>query len=319
MAVFTDIRRLHMRKILAGRFDAVVAAHAVADDANMVERGRTPGVGGVAVVTGVAAVDMRRVFARRCDAIVTRAAGADDLCMVNGEHGREHVCVVAILANVACLDVRRILARGFDAVMAIDAVAYDIKVVEIRRYPAGCGVTVVAGIATRNMVRRLSGRREAVMTGSTSTGHLGMVDGVHRRKRIAIVAVLADVGCRYVRRVFTGRIGAIVAARTIACDIDVVEVGRYPAGGRMTIVTVVAAVQVSWIFPRGGDAVMTRAAGANDLGVIYGEHGRENIGRMAVFTNIASLDMCQVFAGSLGAVMAADTIAANIYMVEVCG
>lgn len=188
---------------------------------------------------------------------MTRAAGADDLGMVNGKNGRKHVGVMAILADVARLDVRRILAGCLDTVVAIDAVAGNVDVVEICWYPAGRCVAVVAGVATRNVVWSLSGRRESVVTGATASGYLGVVDNVHRRKRIRVVAIFAHVGRCHVGRVFSGCIRTVVAARTISRDIDVVEVGRYPASRRMTIVASVAAVQVSGILASRGDAVMT--------------------------------------------------------------
>ena len=317
VAILADIARLYMCLGLAGCFDAVVAAEAVADDANMVERGRTPGVGGVAVVTGIAAVDVRRVFARCRDAVVAGTAAANHLRVVDRKHRREHVGVVAVFANFAGLYMRRVLAGGLGTVVAADTVTGNVDVIEVCRQPAGCGVTVVAGVATGNVGGVLAGRRDAIVTGSAGTGHLGVVDGVHRRKSIGIVAVLADVGRCYVRCVLAGRIDAVVTARTIARDIDVVEVGRYPACRRMTVVTIVTAVQVSWIFPGGRSAVMTRAAGANDLRVIYGKYGRENIGRMAVLTNIAGLNVGRVLSGGFGAVMAADAVAADVHMIEI--
>jgi len=317
VAVLTDIARLYMCLGLACCFDTVVAAEAVADDANMVECGRTPGVRGVAVVTGIAAVDVRRVFARCCDAVVAGTAGANDLRVVDRKRRREHVGGVAVFADVAGLYMCRVLAGCLGAVVAADTVTGNVDVIEICRQPAGCGVTVVAGVATGNVGGVLAGRRDAIVTGSAGTGHLGVVDGVHRRKSIGIVAVLADVGRCYVRCVLAGRIDAVVTARTIARDIDVVEVGRYPACRRMTVVTIVTAVQVSWIFPGGRSAVMTRAAGANDLRVIYGKYGRENIGRMAVLTNIAGLNVGRVLSGGFGAVMAADAVAADVHMIEI--
>ena len=218
---------------------------------------------------------------------MTRAAGADDLRMVNGKDGRKQVGVVAVFANVARLDVRRILAGCLDTVVAIDAVAGNVHVVEIRRYPTSRCVAVVTSVATRNVARRLSSRRETVVTGATGSGYLGMVDDVHRRKRIGIVTIFAHVGCRYVGWVFSGCICTVVTAAAIADDVDVIEVCRCPARGGMAVITIVAAVQVSWVLARGCDAVVTRAAGANDLRVIDRKHGRENVGRMAVLAYIA--------------------------------
>ncbi len=43
------------------------------------------------------------------------------------------------------------------------------------------------------------------------------------------MAVFTNIGRLYVRRVFAGCIGAVVAARTIASDVDVIEIGWNPA------------------------------------------------------------------------------------------
>lgn len=319
VAVLADICRLQVRYGLTSSFHSVVTAHAVADDADMVEVGRPPGIGRVAVITGIAAVDMGRVLARGRDAVVARTACSKDLSVIDHENRREDVGVMAVLAYVRGLNVRLVLARGLDTVVAIDAVAGDAHMIEIRWYPTGRCVAVVTGIATCNVIWRLPGCREAVMTGATGSGYLGMVDDVHRRKRIRVVAVFTYVGCCYVSWVFSGCIRAVVAARTTSRDIDVVEVGGYPARGRMTIVAGVAAVQVSRVLASRGDTVMTRAAGANDLGVIDSKHGRENVSRVAVLAYVAGLDVCKVFSGSFGAVMAADAIAADIHVVKIGG
>jgi len=212
MTILADVCSLYVRYGLASGFYTVVTAEAVADDADMVEVGRPPGVCSMAVITGIAAVDVGRVFAHGCDTVVARAAGADDLRMVNGKNGREHVGVVAVLAYVCGLNVCLVLAGCLDTVVAIDAVAGNVHVVEIRRYPTSRCVAVVASVATRNVVRRLSGRREAIVAGATGSRYLGMVDDVHRRKRVRVVAVFAHVGRRYVGWVFSGCIGAVVAA-----------------------------------------------------------------------------------------------------------
>lgn len=180
-------------------------------------------------------------------------------------------------------------------------------------------MTVVAGVAAGDMVRVFSCRREVIMTGSTGSGYLGMVDGVHRRKCIRVVAVFAHVGSRYVGWVFSGRIRTVMAAPTVTDDIDVIEISRYPAGGGMTIVTVVAAVDVRRVLACCCSTVVTGAARANDLGVIDGKHGSKDIGRMAILTDIGCLDVRRVFAGGFGAVMAIETAARVIHVIEVRG
>lgn len=64
MTVLADVCSLYVCQGLTRGFHTVVTAEAVADDADMVEVGRPPGIGRVAVITGIAAVDMGRMFAR---------------------------------------------------------------------------------------------------------------------------------------------------------------------------------------------------------------------------------------------------------------
>ena len=96
-----------------------------------------------------------------------------------------------------------------------------------------------------------------------------------------------------------------------------IEVRRSPADRCVTIVAGIIGIQVSRVFTDGCNAVMTRAAGANDLGVIDRKHGREHVGSVAVLANIAGLDVRLVFAGRFCTVVAADAIAADICVVEI--
>lgn len=119
------------------------------------------------------------------------------------------------------------------------------------------------------------------------------------------------------RRVFACGVGAVVAARTVITDIHVIEIRWYPAGRRVTVVAVIASIQVSRVLAGCGDAVMTGAAGAEYLGMVNGKHGRENIGRVAVFADIAGLYMRLVLAGGLRAVMAVETATSNVHVIEI--
>jgi len=178
-------------------------------------------------------------------------------------------------------------------------------------------VAIVAGIAARDVVRCFSGRRETVMARSAGSGDLRMVDRVHRREDVGIVTIFADVACRYVRRVLAGGIGAVMAAAAIATYVDMIEIRRRPAGRRMAVVAVVAAIDVCRRLAGCRYTVVTGTASADYLGVINGEYGRKYIGRVAIFADIAGLNMCDVLADCLGSVMAADAVAADIHMIEV--
>ncbi len=176
---------------------------------------------------------------------------------------------------------------------------------------------VIAGIAAGNVVRRLASGRKPVVAGAAATAHLRMVNRVYWRESVCVVAILADIGCRYVCRRFACRVGAIVAAAAIAGDINVAEVGRNPSGRCVAIVAGVRGIEVCRMFAGGCNAVVARATGADDLGVVDGEDRREDVGRMAVLADVGGLNVGGVLARRLGAVMAAGAVATNIDVIEV--
>jgi len=79
----------------------------------------------------------------------------------------------------------------------------------------------------------------------------------------------------------------------------------------------IAARDVSRVFADGSGTVMARATSTDYLGVIDREYGCPNCRAMAIFADIACLYMSLVLASRLRAVMAADAIANNIYMIEI--
>ena len=56
-----------------------------------------------------------------------------------------------------------------------------------------------------------------------------MIHPVCRLKTYRVMAVFTNVGGLYVRRIFAGRIRAVVTTNTIARDVDVIEIGWCPA------------------------------------------------------------------------------------------
>ena len=70
VAVFTDIRRQGVCRILARCVSTVVAIYAIAGDRRVVEERRQPASRSVAVVAGIAAGNVCRMFADGSEAIV---------------------------------------------------------------------------------------------------------------------------------------------------------------------------------------------------------------------------------------------------------
>ena len=70
MAILAEVGRIDVSGTLARCLDTVMAARTVVDDIGVIEVGRNPRVGRMAVVTIVAAADMCRVLACRDGAVV---------------------------------------------------------------------------------------------------------------------------------------------------------------------------------------------------------------------------------------------------------
>ena len=131
------------------------------------------------------------------------------------------------------------------------------------------------------------------------------------------MAVLADIGGIDMRWMFARRIGAVMAADAVGGDVGVVEVGRDPRVGRMTVVAVVAAGNVGRVLACGRVAVMAGEAGANDLRVIdhVGRHKRHVV--VAVLADIGGIDMRRVLARSLRPVVTADAVGGDVGVIKV--
>lgn len=84
-----------------------------------------------------------------------------------------------------------------------------------------------------------------------------MVNRVYRRKQHIIMAVLADICGRDVRRRFANRIGTVVTTDTIAGDVVVIEIRGNPAIRRVAIVAGVTAGDVCRVLACGYRAVVT--------------------------------------------------------------
>jgi len=319
VTVFANIARLHVRGALARGFGAVVAAEAVACNIDVIEIGRQPRDGCVAVVAIVATGDMRRVFSRCRDAVMTGTASTGYLCVVDSIDGRPYVGAMAVLADIRRLYVSQVLARGFRAVMATDAVAGDVYVIEVRGPPGNRRVTIVASIVTGDVRRMFADCRDAVMAGATGADHLRMVDRKNGHEHIRAVTVLANVTGLHMLWVLAGRFHAVVAVDAIAGDVHVIEIRWKPASRRMTVVAGIAAGYVRLVLAGRSDAVMTGAASANDLCVVDCVDRRKHVRVVAVFTDVAGLNMHRILAHGVCSVVATEAIISDVDVIEGCG
>ena len=117
VAVLTNVGGINVSRMLAGGIGAVMAADAVSGDVGVIEVGRYPGVGRMAIITVVATGDVRRILALGRVAIVAREAGADDLRVIDHVRRRKRHNIVTVFANHGRVDVSRVLADGLYPVM----------------------------------------------------------------------------------------------------------------------------------------------------------------------------------------------------------
>lgn len=100
-----------------------------------------------------------------------------------------------------------------------------------------------------------------------------------------------------------GCVDAVMAADTIAHDIYMIEICRYPADRTVAIVAVVTTGYVSLVLACCGDAVVAGTAAAQHLRVINDGHWHERDCRMTIFTDVRRANMSRAFADCIGAVV----------------
>ncbi len=110
----------------------------------------------------------------------------------------------------------------------------------------------------------------------------------------------------------------MAVAATLDSNILVIEVGRNPAGGTVTVIALRRGRQVIQVLAHGGDAVMATAAGAQHLEVVHGYHGIPQVGRVTVLADIGSCDMIERLTGGRHTIVAVTTaLSSNILVIEV--
>ena len=71
---------------------------------------------------------------------------------------------------------RRRFARRLNAVVATDTITEDIYVCEIRRYPGGCHMAVVASVVACDMRRMLASCSHSIVAANTIADDIAMVE-----------------------------------------------------------------------------------------------------------------------------------------------
>lgn len=138
-----------------------------------------------------------------------------------------------------------------------------------------------------------------------TTGTIGLIRGVLPGNdfRVALVAIRAQEVATMILWLVRQRRMSVIR--------------RCPRIGAMTHVALLCGAEVVLILAGRLDAIVAGGARPEDLGMIYRQDRRKHIGRMTVFAHICCLYMCRILARCICAVMAADTIARNINVIEI--
>lgn len=185
------------------------------------------------------------------------------------------------------------------------------------RRPTVGAVAHIALQCRTEVVGVLAGGNRTVVTGRTGTEHLGMIDRYHGRKYVGRMAVLADVCRLRMGRVFTRRVGAIVATEAITRDIYMVEIRGQPADGAVAIVAIVAAGNVVGTLAFRNPTIVAGDTRAKHLGVVHHKHREEYRCAVAVFANIGRQRVRRTFSGRGSTIMAVDAVTRDARVIEV--
>ena len=110
-----------------------------------------------------------------------------------------------------------------------------------------------------------------------------------------------------------------MTAGTIISDTEVIEISRTPSHCCVAVITGVTARDMGWMFTGGDVAVMACVTRTHHLCVVHRKGGYPGVWRMTVFANLAGLNVRQVLACGISAVVATGTIASDVHVIEVRG
>lgn len=174
-------------------------------------------------------------------------------------------------------------------------------------------MALLAIIATRYVAGMFTRGKHAVVTGEAAADDLCMINQRDRIPTCRAMAVLADVGGLYVGRMFSGGVDAVMATEAAARYVGMVECGRLPRAGLVTVVAPVAGNDVVERLARRDNIVMAVAATAGYGSMIHERDRAPRTGRMAVAADLRALDVMRILARRLDCAdrrMAADAVRA---------
>lgn len=87
----------------------------------------------------------------------------------------------------------------------------------------------------------------------------------------------------------------------------------------MAVIASITAENMRWVLACRDRAVMTAVTRSDDLCVVYGKDRCKYVGVVAVLADVTGLNVSEILADGIGAIVAVDTVARNVEMIKVCG
>jgi len=144
-----------------------------------------------------------------------------------------------------------------------------------------------------------------------------VINGSYRCPDIRAVTIFADVGRLRVQWTLASRVGSVMTADAVINNVCVIEIGRQPRDSCVTVITIIAAGDMRWVFANGYHTVMTRATSSNNLSVVNRKCRNPGVRCMAIFADNTGKNMVGVLARCIRTVVAARTIACDIDVIKV--
>ena len=85
----------------------------------------------------------------------------------------------------------------------------------------------------------------------------------------------------------------------------------------MAVIAGIAAKNMRWALARRDRAIMTAVACTDDLCVVYGKDRCKYVGVVAVLADVTGLNVSEILARGIGAIVTVDTVAGNVEMIKV--
>ena len=85
----------------------------------------------------------------------------------------------------------------------------------------------------------------------------------------------------------------------------------------MAVIAGIATNNMRRVLARRDRAVMTAVTRTDDLRVVYGKDRCKYIGVVAVLADVAGLNVSEILADGIGAIVTVDTVARNVEMIKV--